>query len=75
MELPQFWHSCKGGGGQGQKYFFLQFFCGTHFCVGHDAKKKFAFFFWRTTTPCAGNSIFSQILRICTVTPTFSGSL
>ena len=25
-------------GGRGKKYFFCDFFCGTHFCEGHKAK-------------------------------------
>ena len=33
-------------GGEGKKYFiFAIFFCGPHFCVGHDGKKKFVVFF------------------------------
>ena len=35
----------KAQGGRGKKYLFWQFFCGTHFCVRHDATKKIAFFF------------------------------
>ena len=52
-------------GGRGEKYFI---FAGPIFAKGTQPKKKLrVFFFCTKTTPCAGNYLFSQIIRICMV--------
>ena len=46
-------------GGQGQKaFYFCGFFCGTHFCAGHDAKN---YFFADNNTLCQELNIFANL--------------
>ena len=51
------------GTGRGPRWgtHFCDFFCGTHFCVRHDAKKKMCFFFADNNTLCRVLNIFANL--------------